>query len=219
MPSDAMIEAVARSLSLMEMTLANAPVLSGQLIQVWAAVLEAQGFTPEETERAAGLVIAREKFFPQPAVFIEATRPPVNEDTQAEGAWQQVRECARRFGSYASLTAADLNGDGAALWAVDRLEWERVGEVEEDERKFLRAEFIRLYRLAREERKELAYLPGRFERENGANGRELTPALCGRPDWKERPALGAVAAEEVPRELAGVGKALPAARPQGEAPR
>lgn len=188
MASDAMVEAVGRALSLMEMTLANPPKLGPQLTHIWATVLEARGLTPQDVSRATNHVIATERFFPQPAVFIECINPKVGDDLRAEGAWQRVRDCLTRYGAQASLTAADLNNDPAALWALERVGWERIGtEMTEENRAIFRAEYVRVYRLAVSERAALHYLPGRLERENGGGSRELTPALVGRPDWRTMP--------------------------------
>jgi hypothetical protein len=46
-------------------------------------------------------------------------------DALLELAWQRVLAVVRKVGIYGSLCAADLDGDGAALWAVSRMGWER----------------------------------------------------------------------------------------------
>lgn len=188
MPSRAMSDVVTKALSLMEMTLANPPALGPQLTSIWATVLERNGLTPADVMRATERVIATERFFPQPAVFIEAIRPKASDDILAEAAWQRVRDCLRDYGANASLTAADMANDGAALWATERVGWERLGEMDDDNRAIIRADFVRLYRVARADGMTLDYLPGRMEKQNAGGKYDLTPALVGRPDWTQLPA-------------------------------
>jgi hypothetical protein len=67
--------------------------------------------------------------------------------------------------------------------------WERLcNELDEDNRSIWRAEFVRIYRLGTANRARLEYLAGPQERWNDTAGRDLTPRLCGRPDWSELPA-------------------------------
>jgi hypothetical protein len=188
-------DAVSKALNLMARLLANAPVVDAQLIEMWTVVLEARGITAADVARAAGIVAGQERFFPQPSVFIDAVRPTGDEDAALELGWVRVLECVRRFGGYSSLNAADVDGDTAALWAVDRMGWVRLcSELGDDNRSLFRAEFVRFYRLARQERAACAYVAGRLELENAARRSligELTPAMCGRPDWESREALPA----------------------------
>ncbi len=189
MATRAIREATSKVLTVMQQMLAGAPKqVPADVLEMWAGVLEGAGMTAEDIEAAARIVVSREKFWPTPSVFIEAWRPKVSDDLQAEAAWQRVRDCLSRFGGYASLTVEDVGGDGHALWALDRCGWERLGaEMDEDSRAIYRAEFIRVYRLAVNDRQRLDYLIGRCERENGAAGMDLDPVLCGRPDWRGLP--------------------------------
>lgn len=223
--ADTLEAAISQSLTVMSQMLANPRKITPPVLEAWVAVLRGAGLSPAEVRAAATSILATERFFPEPAVFIEKARPQVDADTLAENAWVQVRRCLREFGSYASLTAADFNGDAAALWAVGQIGLEELGEMDDRDRSIRRAEFVRYYRLARDQHYALQHLAGRFERENRAKihllppEREyrLSPAMCGRPDWRETPAeLPPVSeAVEMPA-LPPAESERPAPRPRGE---
>lgn len=190
-PSDAMLEEVAPALLLMAELLANPKPVSAELVRMWALVLQEAGVRPEEVEGGVCRVLQAERFFPTPADFLRVVRPPENREAVEELAWQRVLGAVQRLGAWASLCAADLSGDGAALWAVERLGWTRLcQELEEGNRSIWRAEFLRVYRVARELGEVQSYLPGAAEQQNGLTGVALSPAGVGRPDWEEK-ALGA----------------------------
>jgi hypothetical protein len=181
-------EQVAEALLVMAALLANPKPVTPRLVLGWAAVLKAAGVQPEEVPPTVERLIQTEKFFPTPADFLKLVRPPEDWDAAAELAWQRALTCVRAYGGNASLTAADLEGDGAALWALSRVGWDRLcRELDEENRAIWRAEFVRVYRLGTLHGARLAYLPGLQERHNDAAGRDLTPELCGRPDWTELP--------------------------------
>ena len=184
----ALVEPVTSALSAFAAFLANPKEITPSFIQGWVTVLRYAGVQPEEIEPAAARLLATQTFFPTPADFIKILRPPEDQDAKGEIAWQLVVRCVDAYGSYGSLTAADLAGDGAALWALSRIGWERLCErLDEDNRAIFRAEFVRTYRVAVLTEARLDYLPGSHERLNDAAGRLLTPDLCGRPDWPELP--------------------------------
>jgi hypothetical protein len=193
-----MVQAVIRALTLMKCALANPPAdISSDLIHIWTVTLANADLTPEDVERATTMVVSRETFFPAPVTFIRAIRPPINEDLAADAAWMTARACVQRLGSYKSVALEDCGGDRACLWAIQQMNWVRLcEELADDNQAILRAEFVRWYRLARDRRLGADYVPGRLELENRARLSlvgDLTPAMCGRPDWtalpSERPAL------------------------------
>lgn len=115
-------------------------------------------------------------------------------EVRATEAWELVREAISRHGSTASLTAADLGGDGHALWCVARIGADELGAMTSDNRAIKAAEFRRLYAAATERGYRTEYLPGLFETQNRALGLSCfeDPALVGRPlglPGIERPAL------------------------------
>lgn len=190
--------AVRRALVLMEGTLANPRALTPELLRTWVLVLHTAGVTAAEIEPGVGRLLQTATFFPTPADFLKALRPPEDRESGEELAWQRVLTAVRARGGIASLTAADLGDDAAALWALSRVGWERLcRELDEEHRAIWRAEFVRVYRVARQTAAALAYLPGAFETQNLRAGRDLTPALCGRPDWRALPA-GAGDASSLP---------------------
>ena len=67
----------------------------------------------------------REKFF-HPGDFLETGPAARGPDAGEELAWQRTLNAVREFGHNASLTAADFEGNGCALWAVSRMGWERL---------------------------------------------------------------------------------------------
>ena len=198
MATDRLYETVAQALVVLEQILPrarSAAELTPEVVAAWVEVLRLDGVTPEEVRGAVPRILQTETFFPTPAVFLKLLRPVEDREAREEVAWQRVLECLRRYGGHASLAAADLAGDGCALAALERLQPERLSrELTEENRSLFRAEFVRIYRAFRSSGRQLAYLPGRYERENGALNHELTPMAAGRPDWEgfpgERVALG-----------------------------
>lgn len=180
---------VAKALLIMAKTLANPKPVDAELVQIWAALLGDEGIRPEEIVPAAHRLTRKEKFFPTPADFIAAARPTADPDAACELAWQRVKSAISRFGGYASLTADDLGGDEAALFAVSRLGWpELCAELDTKTENLKRASFVRVYQMAVREGESLKRLRGSFERENELRNRGKDPTLCGRPDWKDLPA-------------------------------
>lgn len=198
--------AVAESLALMEAMLANPKPLTPQVLDAWVLVLRHAGLTADEVRAGTGKALTQLEFFPSPAVFLKVIRPPADEDAVAELAWQQVLTCIERHGVNASLCAADFGGDGAALWAVSRVGWEDLCLGDPEKRAIRRASFVRCYQLARGNGTALHYLAGPMERANDLKGRDLNPALCGRPDWRCLPARSPLPAlpEGEPAALAAV---------------
>jgi hypothetical protein len=184
-----MVETVGQVLSVLRQMTANAPKsLPPDVLMMWAGVMESSGLSPEDVRKAASQHLATKTFFPSPADLITIARPPINADLVAEDAWLKARRCVERYGYYGSLTADDLGGDTAALWALEKVGWERLcSEMEEGNRAIFRAEFVRYYRLAVEMRYELHHVAGAHERLNRANGYDLTPGRCGRNDWAALP--------------------------------
>lgn len=198
MPADRLTVAVTQALTLMAEVMANPKEITPQLVKAWVLVLRHAEIAPEEIEPAVGRMLSSGTFFPTPADFLKMLRPAEDREASEELAWQSILTTVRRFGARASLTATDL-GDATALWALERIGFDRLcRELTEENRAIWRAEFMRLYRAGKSTNAGLEYLPGWFERENLANGHDLTPILAGRPDWKalppcrapQQPALG-----------------------------
>lgn len=204
---DEMEEKVTEALLVMAEMLANPKPITPRLITAWTLVLAQAGVRPGEVEPTTARLLATEKFFPTPADFLKLVRPIEDRDAAEELAWQRALQAVRAFGRNASLTAEDLDGDGVALWALSRMRWERLcAELTDENRAIWRAEFVRTYRLGAANDARLSYLAGPQELHNDALGKDRTPILCGRPDWKELPDR----TEEQPTLPAGV-PALPAA--------
>lgn len=184
-------EAIVQSLTVMSQMLANAPKdLPPHILNAWIAVLGNAGLSAAEVRQTAATILAREQFYPTPATFLKYARPPIDKNLADEDAWLKARGCLDRFGYYASLTVDDVGGDGAILWALGKVGWERMcAEMTEENRAIFRAEFVRYYRLAVEKRYTCGHLAGNAERMNRAGGYDLTPSLCGRNDWQELPAV------------------------------
>lgn len=185
-----LMDAVRRALLLMAETLANPKPVTAELIHAWVLVLKRNGYGPEEVEAGVGRILETSTFFPTPADFLNALRPPkVDVDAQAELAWGHVRHAVREYGANASLCVEDFGGDGTALWALTQMGYgELCRELTEENRAIFRAEFVRIYRSALESGLRRDYFTGAHERQNLTLGREMTPTLCGRPDWPALPA-------------------------------
>jgi hypothetical protein len=180
---------LSKSLNILRRVLANGPAeIDGELLDAWGMALEAAGLTAADIAAATPRLLQSQRFFPTPADFIEAVRPKANQDAEIELAWQKVRATVARVGSSASVAASDLGGDEHALWAADRVGWERLGQANDEERVYAAADFRKLYRAAREQNNRLAYLVGRFERENAAENYPAQAELTGRPEWAKPPA-------------------------------
>lgn len=195
---DPMAEAVSESLILMADVMANPKKLSATIIEAWVSVMRSQDVTPDQVRQAALRLIGTEKFFPTPSDFVKLLRPVEDRDAAEEIAWQRTLGAVRQIGGRGSLTAEDFGGDGLTLWVVSRMGWERIcRELMEDNRAIWQAEFRRLYRAGKTVNATASYLPGWFERQNLAEGHDLTPSLCGRPDWKALPERTELPAGEV----------------------
>jgi hypothetical protein len=146
------------------------------------------GIQAHQVSPITARLLMTEKFFPTPADFIAVASPKEDVDGASELAWQRVKSAVSRFGGYASLTSEDLGGDGAALFAVERLGWpELCAELDSKTENLKRALFVRVYQMAVREGASLERLRGAFERQNEMKNRDLNPELCGRADWKELP--------------------------------
>jgi hypothetical protein len=198
--------------------LANPKEVTERLVRAWVLVLRQAGIQPQEVGPAAVRLLATQTFFPTPADFLKAARPPDDREAAAELAWQRTLTCVRQIGRNASLHVSDLAGNGLALWVLSRIGWERLcAELTDENRAIWRADFIRLYRAGATTNAWLTYLPGLQERLNDAQGLDLTPILVGRPDWKrlpergEQPALpaGEAAAPVALPAFAMIGRELP----------
>lgn len=182
-------EEVLKALAIMAEVLANPKEINETLVKAWTLTLASAGVRPDEVEPAVGRALQTQTFFPTPADFLKLLRPPEDREAGEELAWQRTLSAVRHLGRYASLCAADFEGDGTALWTVSRMGWGRLcDELDADNRAIWRAEFMRTYRLGVQAKAALSYLAGSQERDNDARGLPLTPILCGRPDWKELPA-------------------------------
>ena len=185
----ALREPVAAALRLWAEFLAAPKALTPTLLDGWCSVLTHAGIQPDEVGPAATRLLASSTFFPTPADFLKVARPPEDADTACEVRWQLVLRAVQLHGCYASLTAADLGGDGHALFALERVGWVRLcQELTEENRAIFAAEFRRVYRAALSAGATRDYLAGTHEVANGASRFvNVTPALCGRPDWPALP--------------------------------
>lgn len=104
-------------------------------------------------------------------------------ETKAVEAWEMVRAAVRRHGSCASFTASDVGNDPVALWCMERIGVQEIGDMTSENRAIKAAEFRRLYAAAVENGHKLDYLVGAFEAQNAFNGHAQTPSALGRPDW------------------------------------
>lgn len=188
------LEAVTRILTLFASALANPKPLTETLVSVWVLVISREGVPAGDLQSVAARICADQTYFPAPADFLKAWRPVEDGDTAAERAWTQVLQAIRTAGRWGSLSVSqDFGGDRAALWALKEVGWERLcDQMEEDEKSRLtfRAEFIRCYKVARQQKAGLSYLVGECERLNRGRfeGQEMdVPMLCGRSDWKALP--------------------------------
>jgi hypothetical protein len=185
-PLDPFTETLMEALVACKELLANPKPLTAAVVMGFRAVLQAEGVTVAELREGLTRLLAAERFFPTPADLLKHCRPDPAD--AVELAWQAVLRAVRVVGIYGSVAAADLGGDGRALWAVDRMGWERLcTELEPGNRAIYRKEFERLYLAAGGATVE--YVAGLHERVNGLQGVAPTrPELVGRPDLAALPA-------------------------------
>lgn len=141
---------------------------SPQLAEIYWRALES--YDIEDVERAASRHATNPdsgQFMPKPADFVRL----IDGDTEsaALGAWAKVREAMGAVGSYRSIVFDDPLIH-AALTEMGG--WIAVCGVTEEELPFRAAEFVKRYRALSTlgVQQWAPSLPGRVERDNGANG-------------------------------------------------
>lgn len=173
-------EALKKGIDMMSGELKNAPEFDARKFATWAELLG--DWSDEQYFAAVHQACISMTFFPTIGELRKGDKQ-ASEINQNE-AWELVRAAIRRHGKYASLTTADLNGDGYALWAIARMGAEAIGDMTNEDRAIKAAEFRRLYAVAKERGYTLDYLAGKHETDNRARGIDTTqnPALLGRSD-------------------------------------
>ena len=155
---------------------------------------------------AAGKAMVRLKFFPKPVELDELAYGSIEE--RAETAWANVRGLVSRHGGMATWYASDIGGDGAALWAANRVGRDVIHEMTERNQPFVKKDFVAAYRSAIEGGMTLPKIRGTAEAQNGAAAETL--AHYGRSAGDCPPELVGVARDARP-ELVGRGlRVLPA---------
>ena len=134
------------------------------------------GYEIEVVERAAAEIIKSRVYpaFPKPGEIIleiEGT----GED-RAVAAWGEVVEAIKKTGPYPSVAFND-----PTIHAVIEFMggWPATGDWLQDELKWKQKEFERLYSIMKGRGKEVKYLLGIIETQNGLNGKEPSPVLIG----------------------------------------
>jgi len=170
--------------------LANPKAVNERLVLAWDMALKLAGVHAEQVAPTVARLLQTQTFFPTPADFLKIVNPAEDREAGEELVWQKVLDCVRKIGPNASLRREDLGGDGTALWAVDRMGWERLcRELTFDNRSIMRADFVRLYRAGKTTGAALDYVAGWLHKANENEGHQVTtPALVGRPEWEALPA-------------------------------
>jgi hypothetical protein len=173
------LETIEDGLKMMNMLLKSGPKeITGHLVAIWGKVFTS--WTDEMFLRACSQLVETSTFFPAPAELFNLEK--ISVEGKSTLAWESIRECIGRYGTSESLHVSDLNGDGAALWALSRMGLEELGMMTSDNRSIKAAEFRRLYSAANAQNLSLDYLPGTYEKQNKLLGIEMKgrPELCGR---------------------------------------
>ena len=167
--------------------LKNAPAFNVDKCGRW--ILFFADWTDDQFVEACVLAARSLTFFPtvgELRAMLDATskanRQVIEDD--ASHAWEMVRAAISRHGCQCSFAASDLNGDRAALWAVQTCGLAELGSVTSENRSIKAAEFRRNYYMARQHGYGLDYLAGEFEVRNRALGMipEGVRGLNGRSD-------------------------------------
>lgn len=152
----------------------GAEPFDGKKVAIWV-----QLFTDWQDERflAACLKIAQSGTF-FPSVGELRGTESVNADERAAIAWDR---CRRLASPYKSLFLMDVDGDGAALWALSSVGVQTVCDMTESNRAMVYAEFRRAYAAALANEQSCDHIRGSCERQNSGQY-ELDGPRIGRPE-------------------------------------
>lgn len=185
------IEMLTKGITLMESELKlsrdQSPITGNDArLENWLRLLE--GWTDQEFWETAVRATMTLTWFPSIGELAKLRDGDHAEDGVL--AWQMVLELASKLGSYASITAADMGGDEAALWCVSKIGWQEICHCESEKLGFLAAEFRKLYGAARSKGLTAKAIGGIHEIANGSIGFDTTQKeLCGRVEAGSVPEL------------------------------
>ena len=178
-------KAIIQSLSMLEL-LSNAPKpITENTVNAFFVVMEADGISPDQIRSAAVTHLKTSKWFPAPSELLEIIKgtSKLSLETRATLAWEKVRSMTRRVGSDGSWFASDLGGDGAALWAVERIGLQDLNDMTSENRTWIERDFRKLYAAAIDGDKFAEHIPGNMEIGNVRSGYAIVrPGMIGRGD-------------------------------------
>lgn len=164
----------------------NAPKpITTKNIQKFQIVWESERLTADQFKAACLTQLKTNPWFPQPSELLLIARGGSKEDmeTRATLAWEKVRSMTRRVGSDGSWFASDLGGDGAALWAVERIGLQDLNDMTSENRTWIEKDFRKLYAAAIDGDKFSEHIPGNMEIGNVRSGYAIVrPGMIGRGD-------------------------------------
>lgn len=193
------ISTLTAGLNILSAELKSPPVFDETKIELWLRVLERENVTDDEFMEICYKAITSLTFFPSLGEILRLRS--FSDDERCELAWLRVLDLVASIGSFGSLCLADVGGDGAVLWTLNKLNWcEFSPSITADNLSIRRAEFVRIYKIALRAGYSDEYVRGLCEINNQLSGQDLQDlsdyALFGRPlpfpqnQQSERLALG-----------------------------
>lgn len=174
------IEVLQAGLNILGSELKNVPVFNAQKYELWLKIMEREGVDDEEFIELCYAALLSMTFFPTIGELMRLRAESIDE--RLEDAWVKVLELVKNVGSFGSLSLGDVNGDGAILWALNRLDWcEWTPSISVDNLSIRRAEFVRIYKLALSAGYHNDWVVGVCERNNRRHGLDVSSyEFCGR---------------------------------------
>ena len=132
--------------------------------EVWVKVLK--GYPAQKIMDACIVCIRTKRFFPRVSEMIEIIEG--NIESEAELAWLTLKEKMERYGYYKSVSFPENIVIGAVVEAMGG--WMKLFDIKEDEEKWVKKEFMKLYPILKKRGKYPDRLIGRFELDNKQKG-------------------------------------------------
>jgi len=132
--------------------------------EVWVKVLKA--YPAQKIMDACITCIRTKRFFPRVSEMIEIIEG--NIESEAELAWLTLKEKIERYGHYLSVAFPENLVIGAVVEAMGG--WIKINDMKDDEEKWIKKEFIKLYPILKKRGVYPDRLIGQFELDNSNKG-------------------------------------------------
>lgn len=173
-------ETLRAGINILASELKNVPEFDAQKYELWLKIMERENVGDDELIALCYKALLSMTFFPTIGELLNLRANGLEE--KSEMAWVKVLELVKTIGGFGSLCLGDVHGDGAILWTLNRLDWSEFSpSITADNLSIKRAEFVRIYKLALSAGYSNEWVVGTCERNNRANGLDVTHhESCGR---------------------------------------